>query len=75
MNLSRQYNVEYFHLSNFNNPNIIDVVIIIIHSVDLGIEAEYEIIKRGSVIDGYVGQFKTKEQAIAAAEKMIAVYL
>lgn len=73
--LSRQYNVEYFYLSNLHNPNIKEVVIIIVHSDDLGIEAEFEIEKVDAIIDGYVGQFKTKEDAIKAAEKMIAVHL
>ena len=73
--LSRQYNGEYFYLNNLNIPNIKEVVIIIVHSEDLGIEAEFEIVKVDTRIDGYVGQFQTKEEAIKAAERKIAVHL
>ena len=75
LHLSNKYNVEQYYLTNHPYENIEDIIVTIMSSKDLGIEAEYDIIGKSFEVDGYVGQFKTREDALRAAEKCIYSYL
>ena len=70
-NLSRQYNIEYFHLSNHQYKDVHEIIITLISSEGSNIEAEYDILTKYDEIDGYVGEFANRELALRASEHCI----
>ena len=73
INLSQNYYVEHFRLANhhYNNTEISVTLV----KNDEGFEAEYEIIFPDDIVDGFLGQFNSREAALKSAEEYIYIFL